>query len=100
MVRWINLSDMGEKFEKGISTAMEKALSTLKKRDPRMYSLVSRKMDEILGCPNRYELLSGNLNGYRRAHVGTNKILLYSIKDRVVTFQRFGDYDVIYKGRV
>ncbi len=97
MTKHVKLNGLIGLFEKETSTAMEKELSRLKSRDPRMYVLVNKKMDEILKYPQRYKQLHGNLKSYRRAHVGTNKILLYCTCDNTVKFQDFGDYNVIYR---
>ena len=73
-------------------------LEKLKTSDPRMHGLLSRKMEEIIQFPEHYKPLSGKMAGLRRAHIGTNNILTYSIdyRERKVIFQDFGSFDDIY----
>ena len=77
---------------------LEDVLEKLRNKDPRMYCLLSRKMEEIARFPEHYKPLAGSMAGLRRAHIGTNNILTYSIdyRERKVIFQDFGDFEEIY----
>lgn len=87
-----------KRYSKEKSASLDGVLQNLEKKDPKMHVLVTRKMDEIALFPEHYKPLAGGMAGLRRAHVGTNKVLTYSIdyNKSAVIFQDFGGYDQIY----
>ncbi|MCL4400820.1 MAG: type II toxin-antitoxin system mRNA interferase toxin, RelE/StbE family [Candidatus Parvarchaeota archaeon] len=85
------------RFHGETSERLDEILAKLQKKDPRTKEMVSKKMDEIVQNPERYERLT-NFEGIRRAHVGTNNVLFYKINypSNSVLFTDFGGYDQMY----
>ncbi len=87
-----------ERYEKD-SSRLDGILDTLKKKDPRLHGLLTSKMEEITRFPEHYKPLCGVMAGLRRAHVGTSKVLTYTInyREKTVEFQEFGAWEDVYR---
>jgi len=76
-----------------------KKLVKLKKKDPKGYVQVRKKMDSILTNPNHsHKFLTHNLKGLNRVHLG-HFVLVFSIDHdaKTISFEDYDHHDNIYK---
>ena len=81
------------------SDEISRKLAKLKKKDPRHYSIVRKKMDWILANPNhRYKDLHYSMKGIQRIHIG-HFVLVFVINpiQEIVSFEDYDHHDKIYK---
>jgi YafQ family addiction module toxin component len=82
-----------------IKKKARKKLRKLKKKNPKSYEIVDKKIEEITINPNRYKNLTGNLKRYKRVHVGNSSyVLCFRIDEinKIVVFVWFGHHDDSY----
>jgi YafQ family addiction module toxin component len=74
-------------------------LRKLKRRDPYQYSIIRKKIDEVLLNPERYKPLRYDMKGFRRVHVLKSFVLIFKadIASKVVRFEDYDHHDNIYK---
>ena len=76
-----------------------KKLLKIKKKDPKHYSIVLNKIDQILANPgHRYKDLRYTLKGIKRVHIG-HFVLIFIInhEKKIVSFEDYEHHDKIYK---
>lgn len=74
-------------------------LSKLKKKDSKHFSIVRRKMDQILHNPeHRYKDLHYSMKGIKRVHIG-HFVLVFVIDHakKIVSFEDYDHHDKIYR---
>lgn len=79
-----------------ISHKFQKEMEKLSQKDLKQYNHVLKKMEQITDKPLHYKALSGNLHGFRRAHVG-DFVLIYEIDGNRVIFQDYNHHDRVYQ---
>ena len=74
-------------------------LKKIKKKNPKHFQIIRKKMDWILDNPkHRYKDLHHNMKGFKRIHIG--HFVLTFILDHVnksVSFEDYDHHDNIYK---
>lgn len=81
------------------SEEIVKKISKIKKKDSRHYSIVRKKMDQILESPDhRYKDLHHSMKGIKRVHIG-HFVLVFVVdhKEEVVSFEDYDYHDRIYR---
>ena len=81
------------------SEEIVKKLKKLKKKDPQHYSVVRKKMNQILAAPEHsYKILHYDMKGIKRVHIG--HFVLVFVIDHVkkeVSFEDYDHHDIIYR---
>lgn len=80
------------------SEEITKKLAKLKKKDPNQYSIVRKKMEQILANPDHsYKDLHYSMSGLQRVHIG-HFVLVFIIDNvkKVVSFEDYNHHDQIY----
>ena len=81
------------------SEEITRKLAKLNKKDPRHYTIVRKKMDQILASPeHRYKDLHYTMKGIKRVHIG-HFVLIFTIDHvkKIVSFEDYDHHDNIYK---
>ena len=80
---------------------LKKKLSILFKRDVKKYSILMKKIEEIITCDNidHYKNLRKPLQNFKRVNIGTHFILIfkYEKSKNAIYFYDFNHHDKIYK---
>jgi len=80
---------------------LKKKLLILFKKDPKRYSILMKKIEEIITCDNvdHYKNLRKPLHNFKRVHIDVHFILVFKYeKNRdVVYFYDLDHHDNIYK---
>tara|TARA_B100000315_G_C14276058_1_gene450891 strand:- start:289 stop:552 length:264 start_codon:yes stop_codon:yes gene_type:complete len=80
------------------SEEIVKKFKKLKKKDPEQYSIVRKKIDQILLFPNHsYKLLHFSMKGIKRVHIG-HFVLIFRIDHdkKIISFEDYDHHDRIY----
>lgn len=80
------------------SEEITKKLAKLKKKDPKQYEIVRKKINQILNNPEHdYKLLHYNMKGISRVHIG-HFVLVFRIdrSEKIVSFEDYNHHDKIY----
>ena len=78
-------------------------LKKLKKRDPKQFESVSKKIREILETlefsPDHYKPLSHDMKGFKRVHIYTSFVLVFKVivERKTVRFEDYDHHDNIYR---
>lgn len=83
-----------DKYSKEIT----RKLSKLRKKDPKQYAIVRKKMDQILVNPqHKYKDLHHDMKGINRVHIG-HFVLVFRIDcpKKTVSFEDYNHHDRIY----
>ncbi|MBI3034817.1 hypothetical protein HYY71_00705 [Candidatus Woesearchaeota archaeon] len=86
-------------YSDSYSEEIVKKLKKLKKKDPQHYSIVRKKMDQILANPEHsYKLLHYDMKGIKRVHIG-HFVLVFVIDPvkKIVSFEDYDHHDIIYR---
>jgi mRNA-degrading endonuclease RelE of RelBE toxin-antitoxin system len=86
-------------YSDSYSEEIAKKLRKLKKKDPKHYSIVRKKMGQILENPEHsYKLLHYDMKGIKRVHIG-HFVLIFVIDHikRAVSFEDYDHHDTIYR---
>lgn len=79
------------------SEEITRKLSRLKKKDPAIYSIARKKMEQILDNPeHEYKELRYSMKGIRRVHIG-HFVLIFRLDsiNKIVYFEDFDHHDNI-----
>jgi len=84
-------------YRKKLKEKLEKHLSKLARRNPKLIQILDKKIEEILENPYHYKPLRGPLKNKRRVHIG-KYVLVYQIieEEKAVEFLRFKHHDKVY----
>lgn len=80
------------------SEELVKKLSKLRKKDPKQYRIVRKKMDRISTNPrHRYKDIHHSMKGIKRVHIG-HFVLVFRIDNikKIVSFEDYDHHDKIY----
>ena len=85
-------------YELAIKPSLEKKLSKLSKKNPKLVNIILKKSDEILLEPHHYKNLRSPLNMWKRVHIDKHHVLLFSVDEnsKTVTLEDFDHHDSIY----
>ena len=81
------------------SEEIVKKLVKLKKKDPKHYRIVRRKMEWIIDNPeHRFKFLHHDMKGIKRIHLG-HFVLTFSInhEKKIISFEDYDHHDKVYK---
>jgi len=81
-----------------IAEDVDKIFLKLKKKDPKQFSIINSKIDQILKMPEHFKPLRGDLSGSRRVHAGKSFVLIYDYnkKENIVRILHYGHHDEVY----
>ena len=80
------------------SEEIVRKLAKLKKKDPKQYEIVHKKMNQILVNPeHRYKDLHYDMKGISRVHIG-HFVLVFKIDNikKIISFEDYDHHDNIY----
>lgn len=81
------------------SEEITRKLAKLKKKDPKHYEIVRKKMNWIITNPeHRYKDLHYDMKGINRIHIG-HFVLTFTIDsvNNIISFEDYDHHDKIYK---
>jgi len=81
------------------SEEITRKLAKIKKKDPRHYKIVRKKMDLIIANPeHRYKRLHYDMKGIKRVKIG-HFVLIFTIDSvkKIVSFEDYDHHDKIYQ---
>jgi len=81
-----------------ISPLLDKKLRKIIKKDKELYEATMKKVEEILTCENldHYKNLRKPLQAFKRVHVKSSFIMLFSEKEGKIIFTDIDHHDYIY----
>ncbi len=82
-----------------IAESLDKILKKLKRRDAVAYSMIWKKVKEILEDPHRFKPLRAPMQNKRRVHIMGSFVLVYRIEEnrKTVVLEDFDHHDNVYK---
>ena len=86
-------------YKDNYSEEIIKKLVKLKKKDPKHYKIVRKKIDWVLANPeHRYKDLHYSMKGIQRIHIG-HFVLVFKIDNvnELVSFEDYDHHDKIYR---
>ena len=85
-------------YELEVSEKLDKIFRKIQKRDNKLLSIITKKVQEILQHPQHYKPLRGDMHGSRRVHINSSFVLVYEIDEnrRVVRLLDYDHHDNIY----
>ncbi|MEK6917270.1 MAG: type II toxin-antitoxin system RelE/ParE family toxin [Nanoarchaeota archaeon] len=81
------------------SEEIVRKLAKIKKKEPKHYEIIRKKMDDILQNPqNKHKFLHYNMKGINRAHIG-HFVLIFRInhQNKTISFEDYDHHDKIYR---
>lgn len=78
------------------SPQLDTTLKKLRKKDPKLYERVAKKILQVVEKPDLYKTLSHVGGRYRRAHVDPY-VLIFTIEEDTVRFLYLEHHDKAYK---
>jgi mRNA-degrading endonuclease RelE of RelBE toxin-antitoxin system len=85
-------------YSDSYSEEIVKKLIKIKNKDIKQFSILRKKMDEILKNPrHNYKFLHHNMKGINRIHIG-HFVLVFKInhEKKIVSFEDYDHHDKIY----
>jgi YafQ family addiction module toxin component len=81
-----------------ISTACQKEIKKLTRKDNQLRIILKKKITYILDNPTRYKPLRNDLAGYYRVHVMSSFVLIFGVDtvEETVTLVHFSHHDAAY----
>ena len=80
------------------SEEIVKKLVKIKKKDFKHYSVIRKKMDDVLENPHhKYKFLHHDMKGFNRVHIG-HFVLVFKIdhENETISFEDYDHHDNIY----
>jgi mRNA-degrading endonuclease RelE of RelBE toxin-antitoxin system len=86
-------------YELALRRSVERTLSKLARKDPRLLAAVARKVDEVLEDPSRYKTPRRPLQHLKRVHVGSSFVLVFSVDEKrgLVVIEDLDHHERVYK---
>ncbi len=81
-----------------IKPDLDKLLHKLKKKSPRQFQIIFKKVGQILKNPLHFKPLKGDLHGSRRVHIDKSFVLIYEFNQEkgIITLLDYKHHDNIY----
>ncbi|MBU2496940.1 MAG: hypothetical protein KJ767_02695 [Nanoarchaeota archaeon] len=85
------------------SDVLTRKLKKLKQKNPKQFSIVIKKRDEIKQIipqnPEHYKFLRKDMKGFKRVHIDKHFILVFKVDkaQMVIRFEDYDHHDKIYK---
>jgi len=85
-------------FQDQYSEELVKKLKKIKKKNSKQYSIIIKKINEILNDPTRYKNLSYGMKDRKRVHIDSSFVLVFKIdfNNQIVKFLDYDHHDKIY----
>ena len=82
-----------------IKPELDKILGKLVKKNRKQYTIIMKKIEEIIENPHRYKNLRYPLQDWKRVHIDRHFVLTFYIdeENETVIFEDFDHHDNIYK---
>jgi YafQ family addiction module toxin component len=86
------------KYGVSFSNKIYVKLSKLRKRNPKVLQIISKKIREISENPDRYKNLRYDLKGTSRVHIDSHFVLTFEIleDEHKILFLDFDHHDKVY----
>ena len=78
------------------SPELDKTLSKIRKKDPKLYERISKKILQIVEKPELYKTLSHVGGRYKRAHIDPY-VMVFTIEGETVHFLYLEHHDKAYR---
>ena len=77
---------------------VQKVVEKLAKKDKKQVEIIFSKVNEILPDPHRYKNLRSPLNHWKRVHIDSHFVLIFSVdeKGKIVILEYYGHHDEVY----
>ncbi|RJQ20362.1 addiction module toxin RelE [Candidatus Woesearchaeota archaeon] len=77
---------------------LDKTLAKISKRDKTQFESILKKIEEITNSPNldHYKNLRAPLNKYKRVHINSSFVLLFTKNEDTILFRYYDHHDNIY----
>ena len=77
---------------------VQKIVEKLAKKDKKQVEIIFSKVNEILQDPHRYKNLRSPLNHWKRVHIDSHFVLLFSVdeKEKIVILEYYGHHNEVY----
>ena len=81
-------------YDVGFRESADKKLRKLKKKDPKTFESVLKKIEELQINPHRYKNLKKPCQKYKRVHKANSFVLIFSVdeKNRKIIIQRYSHH--------
>ncbi|HIH14712.1 MAG TPA: type II toxin-antitoxin system RelE/ParE family toxin [Nanoarchaeota archaeon] len=81
-----------------ISEHLDKKLSKLIKKNKFLYEAITKKAEEIILNPHHYKNPRSPMQGFKRVHVGTHFVLIFSVDEdtKTIILEDYDHHDKIY----
>ena len=82
-----------------IRPEVDKILKKIVKKNRRQYEIIMNKVEEILNDPQHYKNLRAPLNHWKRVHIDSSFVLVFSVeeKSKTVVLEDYDHHDNIYR---
>ncbi|MDY9928160.1 type II toxin-antitoxin system RelE family toxin [Methanosarcina sp.] len=77
---------------------VQKIVEKLAKKDKKQVEIIFCKVNEVLQDPHRYKNLRSPLNHWKRVHIDSHFVLIFSVdeKEKIVILEYYGHHDDVY----
>lgn len=77
---------------------VQKVVEKLAKKDKKQVEIIFSKVSEILQDPHRYKNLRSPLNHWKRVHIDSHFVLIFSVdeNEKTVILEYYGHHDEVY----
>ncbi len=81
-----------------ISEELDRTFSKLAKKNKKQFSIINKKIQQILQNPYHFKPLRGDMHGARRVHIDKSFVLTYEIDEekKLIRLLDFNHHDNIY----
>jgi YafQ family addiction module toxin component len=78
---------------------LDKLFDKIKKRNPKQFEIIYKKIAEVIQNPQHYKNLRRPLQHLKSVHIDKSFVLLFSVDENLkkVTFEEFDHHDRIYR---
>ena len=86
-------------YSLAIDEDLDRRLNKLSKKNNKQYEVIQKKVKEILKNPNHYKNLRAPLQHWKRVHIESSFVLVFSVNEntKTVTLEDLDHHDNIYK---
>ena len=86
-------------YELSVKPHVDKIFEKLSKRNPRQFSILNKKLEEIVQNPHHYKNLRAPLQNWKRVHIDKSFVLVFSVDEntKTITLEEYDHHDNIYR---
>ena len=88
-------------YQDRYSNQITKVLKKLKKKDPKHFEIILKKINQILNNPKHtYKDLHHDMKGIKRVHI-SHFVLIFKInhQEKIISFEDYDHHDNIYRSK-